>query len=210
MLPRRQDMKKLAKLVFGTTNLAKIAQVEGILMPAGIQVEGLGSLKLAVLETGNTARDNARIKALAYAKAVNAVVLSMDNALYLQGLSRYQQPGLHVRRINGGEAQGDEELISHYSRLIAQHSNGTMAGYWEYGLALAWPNGTSFEQVIVSPRSFVAVPTSCRKLGYPLESIQIDPRTGHYIAAMSEQEQQAFWQREIGVPLLQFVSQHIG
>ena len=39
-----------------------------------------------VVEDGTTAQENARKKAIAYAKALGRLVLSMDNALYFDDL----------------------------------------------------------------------------------------------------------------------------
>ncbi len=41
--------------------------------------------------------------------------------------------------------------------------------------------------------------------GYPLESIQIDPQSQKYISEMTQDEQNNFWQKAIGQPLLEFV-----
>jgi hypothetical protein len=41
--------------------------------------------------------------------------------------------------------------------------------------------------------------------GYPLESLQIDPETGRYMAELAAEEQNLFWQQGIGEPLRQFV-----
>ena len=56
---------------------------------------------LEIEEDGTTAQENARKKSLLYARAVGQPVLSLDNALYLQGLSKDEQPGIHTRRIPG-------------------------------------------------------------------------------------------------------------
>ena len=63
----------MKKLLFGTTNEAKIKQVRGALSPAGIEVNGVldKSILPEVIEDGKTAIENARKKSLAYAKALN-------------------------------------------------------------------------------------------------------------------------------------------
>src|SRR3989338_10724264 len=105
----------MKKLIMGTTNQAKIAQMRDALVSAGIQVEGVADKKLLpeVVEDGTTVQENARKKATAYAKALGQTVISMDNALFFDGLAPADQPGIHVRRIGGGKAATDEEVLDH-------------------------------------------------------------------------------------------------
>lgn len=86
------------ELIFGTTNPAKLAQIQSALHPLGITITGLPE-PIDVEESGQTALENARLKATAYATVTNQRVMATDNALYLDGLPNSQQPGLHVRRI---------------------------------------------------------------------------------------------------------------
>ncbi len=196
----------MKELTFGTTNEAKIKQIRGALVPAGIDVNGVidKSVLPEVIEDGKTANENARKKALAYAKALGKTVFSMDNALYINGLSDDRQPALNVRRIGGLTATTDEEMIEYYSKLI-DSLGGKAEGYWEFGICIATPEGNCKETTIKSPRTFVSTPTTSRQAGYPLESIQIDPVTNKYIADMTQQEQDIFWQQAIGEKLLEFV-----
>lgn len=193
-------------LIIGTKNKAKIEQIKGALAPLKVNVAGLpeGEL-LDITEDGKTAIDNARIKAVTYAKAINQLVLSMDNALYFDNLPDDKQPGIHVRRINGGNNRPtDDELLTYYSKLVNDLGD-RVKGYWEYGICLAYPDGRTYETVIISPRVFVSQPNDTRIEGYPLESIQIDPQSGRYISEMSQIEQNEFWQRSIGQELCNFL-----
>lgn len=197
----------MKEIVFGTTNEAKIKQVRGALVPAGIAVEGVKdkSILPEVVEDGKTASENARKKSLAYAKALGRTVFSMDNALYFEGLPAERQPGLNVRRINGtSERPTDEQMLEYYSKLIGE-LGGRINGYWEFGICIANPQGEYEETLIKSPRIFVSEPSKSMVVGYPLESIQIEPESGRYIAEMSQDEQDLFWQNAIGKPLVEFV-----
>lgn len=200
------NYEMIKELIFGTTNQAKVLQISGVLTPAGINIEGVAdkSMLPEVIEDGKTANENARKKALAYAKALGKTVFSMDNALYINGLPDDKQPALNVRRIDGKTATTDEEMIEYYSELI-KSLGGKAEGYWEFGICIATPEGNYKETTIKSPRTFVSTPTTNRQAGYPLESIQIDPTTNKYIADMTQQEQDIFWQQAIGEKLLEFV-----
>ena len=195
-------------LIIGTTNPAKVGQLRDLLAPLGIEVEGMDKRKIPeVVEDGATVQENARKKAVAYAHALGETVLSMDNGLFIDGLAPERQPGLHVRRIGGTYAATDAELLSHAVALI-KSLGGNATGYWEYGLCIASPDGKASEFTMRTPqRQFTSTP--CEKVtpGYPLESVQIDPASGKYIAEMTQEEQANFWHKTLGVQLAAFVQQ---
>lgn len=195
------------ELLFATTNEAKVNQIRGALLPSGIKVYGVKNKEDLpyLVEDGETAVENARKKALKFASHMGKTVFSMDNALYLEGLTPEQQPGLHVRRMPGySEKPTDEQMIEYYTNLVSKLGE-QVKGHWEFGMCIATPAGEFRETTIVSPRIFVGTVSSEREAGYPLESIQIDPNTGKYIAEMSQEEKDIFWQKAIGTPLLEFV-----
>ncbi|MFA5047824.1 MAG: non-canonical purine NTP pyrophosphatase [Patescibacteria group bacterium] len=193
-------------LIIGTKNKAKIEQIRGALASLKINISGLPEGDLPnVVENGTTALDNAKLKALAYAQAINKSVLSMDNALYLDGLSDEAQPGINVRRIDGRtDRPTDDELLDYYSKMVSTLGD-RVKGHWEYGICLAYPDGKIKETTIISPRVFVSQPSKTKVEGYPLESIQIDPESGKYISEMSMAEQEEFWQKTIGRELCGFI-----
>lgn len=199
----------MKEIIYGTTNPAKIAQVKDVLEPLGFKIRGLADFdkKIVVDEDGQTADENARKKAMAYSKEINEPVLSMDVALYIQGLPDDQQPGLHVRRLQDNERATDEELIEHYSKLVDQ-LGGRADAYWRYAFALAWPNSKCTSFVHDSPRIFVSKPSEKIVTGYPTESLLLDPDSGKYISELSSNEMAAFWRKTVGAPLVQFVKEN--
>lgn len=197
----------MKEIIFGTTNEAKIKQVRGALQPAGINVFGVENKEMLpeVVEDGTTAIENARKKAIVYAKALGKPVFSMDNALYLEGLSPEKQPGLNVRRINSyTERPTDQQMIDYYSELIKSLGE-RVSGYWEYGVCIATPDGQYKETIIKAPRIYVSKPSPVIQPGYPLESLQIEPESGKYMSELTQEEQDKFWQKAIGKPLLEFM-----
>jgi XTP/dITP diphosphohydrolase len=199
-------MTEMEELIFGTGNKAKIQQVQGALGPLDIKVRGVNEFgaKIDVVEDGQTAQENAKKKAIAYARALGRTVFAMDNALYFKGLSDSEQPGLFVRRVGGIERSSDEEMVKSYVELIKKHG-GRIEGWWDFGVSIARPDGNSVEDSIISPRLFVAQASDKVIPGYPLESIQIESGTGKYISEMTDEEQAIFWQKSIGEPLAKFV-----
>lgn len=196
----------MEKLIMGTTNPAKISQLNGCLSLIGIKVVGVENKSIlpTVEEDGKTVAENARKKAIVYAAALGHRVISMDNALYIDGLPADKQPGLHVRRLNGVDANSDDELLLNGQKLISS-LGGRATGYWHYGVCVADPNGEYWETDIKTPRVFSSNVSKERVEGYPLESIQIDPQTGKYISEMSQVERDEFWQRTIGQGVIKLV-----
>jgi inosine/xanthosine triphosphate pyrophosphatase family protein len=199
----------MQELVVGTSNPAKLQMIRDALAPLAIRVIGTHDLgiSLQVEEDGLTAQDNARKKSLAYAQATGQRVLSIDNALYLDGLADHEQPGIATRRIPGyaGRAS-DQQLLVYYAQWIAR-LGGRIDGRWEFAICLAGADGRYFETVIRSPRTFISMPSTMMIPGYPLESIQIDPASGSYLSEMPPEEQAAFWQQTIGRELCDFLRQ---
>ncbi|TSD03073.1 MAG: Ham1 family protein [Parcubacteria group bacterium Athens0714_16] len=192
-------------LIIGTQNQAKVKQIAGALFELPITVEGLPYKICDVEENGLTPQENAKIKAKHYSKSLNRIVLSMDNALYLDGLSDEEQPKMNVRRILGRtDRPTDDELLKHYISVVDK-LGGKINGRWEFAICIA-DNGKILKgTTIVSPRIFVSKPSNNIVNGYPLESIQIDPETEVYISEMSQEEQDKFWQKVIGKQLCEFV-----
>lgn len=203
-------MAELRELVFGTKNQGKIDQLQGALASSNIHIIGINEVGdvPTVDEDGATLIENAIKKATTYAMTIGRQVLSMDNGLYLEGLSVSEQPGIHVRRINGIDRATDEELLSSYIDLISKHG-GKMQGRFAYAVVLAQPDGKFESMEIDDERIFVSTPSDQRLEGYPLESLCIDPVTNTYVAAMSDIERAAFWQRVIGEPMAAFVGANL-
>lgn len=199
------------KLIIGTKNQAKLKQIKGALSDLDLEIVGLQDKDIPqVEEDGKTAQENGRKKALAYAQFLNEIVFSMDIALYIDGIPEGSQPGINVRRINGRKDRPtDEEVLDYYSNLIS-NLGGVASGHWEFAICIANPKGEVKETTIISERIFSSKPSEKIVEGYPLESIQIDVKSGKYISEMTQEEQDDFWKRMIGEPLEKFVKEALG
>ena len=94
------------KLLYGTTNKAKITVMENAVGDLGIELISLNDLNCelpVIVENGKTPLENAEIKARAYYEAFHMPVFSCDSGLYFDELSDEEQPGIHVRRVGGKE-----------------------------------------------------------------------------------------------------------
>lgn len=200
----------MKEIIFGTVNPGKAAHVQAALDPLGIKVLSLseyGDLP-DVEEDGKTPQENSKKKAVAYCQAIGQPVLSMDNALYIDGLDADKQPGMHVRRIPGFEGRPtDEEMLEYYSTLIEKHG-GKMTGHWEFSMCIAFPDGEAKEVTAISKTRYFTSEISPKRMpGYPLESIQIDKELGKYIVEMTKEESDRFWQESVGTELRTLFSQ---
>jgi 8-oxo-dGTP diphosphatase len=194
----------MKEIIFGTANPGKVIQVQAALDPLGIKVLSLSGFDNLpdVKENGKTAQENSRKKATSYCKVIGQTVLSMDNALYIDGLNDDEQPGIHVRRIPGFDGRPtDEEMLEYYSALIKKHG-GNMTGHWEFSMCLAFPDGTIKEVTAISKTRYFTEKVSTKRIsGYPLESIQIDKELDKYISEMTKEESDLFWQESVGKEL---------
>ena len=199
----------MKEIVYGTTNPAKVAQLSSVLKPLGFEVKSLAdfSIQTIVEEDGETAEENARKKAISYAKAIGKSVLSMDDGLYFNDLPDEQQPGLHIRRIKGSELSSDAEILAYYADLT-KSLGGRADVYLRYAFALSRPDGDCVSFSHDTPRIFVSTPSNTVIKGFPLASLGVDPLSGKYISEMSTDEMANFWQSTIGTPLAKFIQEN--
>ncbi|MFA5926592.1 MAG: non-canonical purine NTP pyrophosphatase [Patescibacteria group bacterium] len=189
----------MKQIIFGTTNQEKINQIQAALSRLGIDVIGIGDFPdlPRVEENGTSALENAVIKARAYSQAIGEPVLSMDNALYFEGLPAEEQPGIHVRTFLSEKRLDDEAAVAKYAEFIRNHGE-TLNSYWEFGLCIAHPDGRILTKEIKSPRIFTSEASENRIPGYPLESLQKISVDGPILADIPAEDKAQFWQDVIG------------
>ena len=123
---------KNLKILYGTTNNAKLNAMRNATDRLGIELIGLKDLHCelpVIIEDGKTPVENAKIKAQAYYKAFGMPVFSCDSGLYFEGVMEEDQPGLFVRRVNGKELS-DDEMITHYAGLAEKYGGSLIARYY--------------------------------------------------------------------------------
>ena len=128
------------KLLYGTTNKAKITVMENAVGDLGIELISLNDLYCelpVIVENGKTPLENAEIKARAYYEEFHIPVFFCDSGLYFDELSDEEQPGIHVRRV-GGKELSDEEMteifktnqdIKQIGKILIERALGRNAGY---------------------------------------------------------------------------------
>lgn len=173
------------KILYGTTNKAKLQVMKNVVEALDIELIGLGEIDSelpSIIENGKTPLENAEIKARAYYEAFHMPVFSCDSGLYFDELQDDEQPGLHVRRINGKELT-DDEMIQYYGTLAEQHE-GKITGRYRNAIYFILDENHHYSSMDMSiatePFALVTKPHSKRVEGFPLDSLSIDIPTGKY------------------------------
>lgn len=173
------------KLLYGTTNKAKILTMEKITKPLGINLISLKDLESEIPnvdEIGKTPLENAQIKARAYYEAFHMPVFSCDSGLYFDELEDEEQPGIHVRRVYGKELN-DDEMIAYYSSLAENHG-GKLIGHYRNAICLILDENKIYTSMDLSlatePFMLVSKPHQKRVDGFPLDTLSKDLKTGEY------------------------------
>ena len=180
----------MKELLFATGNKSKAKRFTKGLLEHDIKVLTLEDIpiNIEVEENGNTAIENALIKARAYAKKTNLPVFAKDDTLYFDNVPKDKQPGLFVRRVNGNKLN-DEEMIKHYSNLAQEYgTNGLLIGRWIYGMALI--NNNQEYTYTWSKENFyiTSTPSNIINPGYPLNTISINIKLNKYFTEITEED----------------------
>ena len=181
------------KLLYGTTNKAKITVMENAVRDLGIELISLNDLNCelpVIVENGKTPLENAEIKARAYYEAFRMPVFSCDSGLYFDELSDEEQPGIHVRRVNGRELS-DEEMTKYYASLARKHG-GKLTGRYRNAIYFILDEKSHYSSMDMSiatePFMLVSTPHPKRVEGFPLDSLSKDMKTGEYYYDLEERE----------------------
>ena len=148
-------------ILLATSNEHKLDEVRQILGPLGFIVEGLESLGVSIpepVEDGATFEENARIKAIAYARATGRVSLADDSGLEVDALDG--APGIHSARFSGVDGSRPERDAANNAKMIEmlrERSAEESAARFVCAMCLATPEGGvlaetrgEFEGVIVA------------------------------------------------------------
>ena len=112
----------MKEVLFATGNASKVARFSGKLQEKGIKVKSLKDINnnINIEENGETAIENAIIKAKAYYEVTNFTTMAIDDTLYIEDIPEDKQPGVYVRRVNG-KRLNDEEMLQHYTGLVKEY-----------------------------------------------------------------------------------------
>ncbi len=129
---------EIMEIILASSNVGKKIELEHIFNQSGISIKNvLKEELLDIKETGSTFKENASIKALAYAKHFNQVAIADDSGLSVEYL--YGLPGLNSARYSG---LGDK--INNQKLLDALKNTQQRNAYFTSFIALAFPDGKLF------------------------------------------------------------------
>jgi len=123
------------RLVIASHNPGKVAELDALLTPYGIETVGAGALRLPEPEeTGSTFEANAELKARAAAEASGLPALADDSGLVVPGLGG--APGIYSARWAG---PGKDFRVA-MERVQREVGDKDRSAHFVAVLALAWPD----------------------------------------------------------------------
>ena len=128
---------KLKKIVVASTNEGKIAEIKAIFK--GAQIVSMGELGFSeeIEETGDTFKENAKIKAETVAKKFNLPALADDSGLCVDALD--SAPGIYSARFSGeGPAANRKLLLKRLENITDRKA------HFESAVCLCMPDGKTY------------------------------------------------------------------
>ena len=180
------------KLLYATTNKAKLESMQRVTNSLNIEIIGLKDLQNLqefknielpqIDESGKNPLENAIIKAKAYYKVLQIPLFSCDSGLYFENVDEKDQPGTHIRRVNG-KTLTDEEALEHYAKLATSYGGKIKAKY-KNAICLILDEKNIFSSMDssleIEPFYLVDKPHSKVVEGFPLDSLSVDIKTEKY------------------------------
>ena len=197
------------KILFATTNPAKVKKHKDLLKEKGVELITIKDLdfKLPIDENGKDAIENAYIKAKIYYDKTQMPTIGMDNNLFIEELPEERQPGTHVRRINGKELN-DEEMIEYYTNLVKENG-GKLTAKWVYGMVICSDKGVNKFSWSKDHFYFVNKPCEKRNPGYPLDSMTIVPEFNKYLVELTEKDKMKYKKQDNIDDVIEFITNSV-
>src|SRR6059058_882504 len=155
------------KLVIATHNPGKLAEMRELLAAYGIEAVSAGELRLGEPEeTGDSFAANARIKALAAARAAKLPAFADDSGLAVDALDG--APGIYSARW-AGEGKDFMAAMSRIERLLQERGATTpekRKAHFVSALCVAWPDGHREEVDARADGTLVWPPRGTAGFGY--------------------------------------------
>ena len=155
------------KLVIATHNPGKLTEMRELLAPYGIEAISAGELSLGEPEeTGTTFEANARIKAVAAAKAAKLPAFADDSGLVVDALDG--APGIYSARW-AGPNKDFNEAMARIERLLQERgatAPDKRSAHFVSALCVAWPDDHLEEVEARAEGSLVWPPRGAAGFGY--------------------------------------------
>lgn len=170
----------MRKLLIATTNPGKLEEIRYFLKNLPLQLVGFKELgiKEKVREDGKTFEENAKKKAVFYAKISGLPTIADDGGLEIDILGG--EPGVKSRRWIDGSEDGDEELINYTLRKLKSVPAKKRGAQLRAVLALALPSGKIYISEGKVKGIIAEKPYNGRTHGFPFRSLLYLPKIGKY------------------------------
>jgi len=197
------------KVLFATTNPAKIKYYAEKLIEKGIEILTIKDLDISIdiNENGKNAVENSIIKAKAYYEMAKITTIAIDDTLYIEGLPEEKQPGANVRRINGKKLE-DYEMLEYYSNLVKK-LGGIAKANWVKGVAIY--DGEKLKTFEYNRSDFYFVDKKSEKIneGYPLDSLTIVPEFNKYLSELTKEDLKKYKEKNNNKDIFDFLMQNL-
>lgn len=162
-----QHRRITGKLVIATHNPGKLVEMRELLAPHGVEAVSAGELGLSEPdETGDSFRVNARIKAVAAARAAKLPAFADDSGLAVDALDG--APGIYSARW-AGETKDFMAAMTRVERLLQERGATTppqRKAHFVSALCVAWPDGHLEEVEARADGTLVRPPRGTAGFGY--------------------------------------------
>jgi len=148
------------QILIATHNAGKLAEFASLLAPLGYTAVSAGDKNLPEPEeTGSTFAQNAKLKALAAAKATNLAALADDSGLCVTALGN--APGIYSARFAAGDYPAAFAKI-----ITAATAENDFRARFVCALCLAQPNGTTATYIGQADGLISPTPSGAGGFGY--------------------------------------------
>ena len=181
-------------LVIATRNLGKLSEFRRLFASLDGDIVGLDEVGIAdeVEETGETFEENARIKAVEYARMSGELVLADDSGLEVDALGG--EPGVRSARY-GGEGLSDDERVQLLLEKMKDVPRRRRAARFRAVLAIARPGAGPKPVIVEGVLEGVITDQPLGGNGFGYDPVFWLPERGKTTAQLSPEEKDAISHR---------------
>jgi XTP/dITP diphosphohydrolase len=194
-------------ILLGTTNPNKLREMMHLLEGLPIEFRSLRDYPTVIEaeETGASYAENARHKAIHYARQIELPTVAEDSGFEVDVLNG--EPGIHSARFLGAHATYPQRFAELYRRVRARGVTGSTARF-VCALALAAPEGIRFETWQTVEGELASEPRGSHGFGY--DPIFLFPPLGRTLGELEELEKSSVSHRGKAVRALREFLQNWG
>lgn len=196
------------QLLIATTNPGKLDEIKRFLVDIPVQLFGLKDIVVhgKPKETGLTFEENAKIKALFYARKTNLPTIGDDGGLEIDALNG--EPGIYSHRwIHKDREDEDEELIAYTFERMRDLPRENRGAQLSACIAFALPRGEVYTAIGITRGIIPDKPSDVRVLGFPYRSILYLPEISKYYNHndLTEEETEKYNHRKYALDKLKLI-----